>query len=70
MGLSNHGHSPGASEWVLLPLGSGSRRCSGAPSLAAEAFGAPGRGQGGEVVLFFFPLLHEAKTMGPGEGQL
>lgn len=30
----------------------------------------PARGQGGEIVVLFFPPLLEAKITGPGEGQL
>lgn len=57
VGLSRDGRSPGASEWALLPLELGSRRCR-VFFLAAEALvlgqtTAPEKAQGGKVVFFF-----------------
>lgn len=73
VGLSNHGHSPGA--YIFCSLWDRAAEDVGCPSLAAEALvlsqtTAPDRGQGGEVIVLFFSLSHEAKITSPGEGQL
>lgn len=58
VGLSNQGHSPGA--YICYSLWDRAAEDVGCPSLAAEALVlsqtiVPDRGQGGEVIVLFFP---------------